>query len=388
MTTFGGYHRPDGRVGIRDHLLVLPLLASLAPVARAVAAELSGPAVYVEHEFEFATTVEENARVTRTFTGIAHHPNVNACVAIGDSNSGRDMFDALAELESVAVVDIAVAPSRRRIVEEACALARDLYRPAPREQADLSALIVATECGGSDAWSGVTCNPALGMAADLLTAGGATVVLGETTELIGAEHLLAQRAEADVAADLLRIVARYEQRLQQIGADIRGAQPTVGNIVGGLTTIEEKALGAAKKAGSGPVGRVIEYAEPIPTGLGGIVVMDTPGQDIEQMTGMVAGGSQIVVFTTGRGTPTGFATAPVIKVASNSRLFDRMRDDLDLNAGEIIEGMTIADVGRQIFDTIMATAEGSLTSAERRGANDFALSRFVSVPLAADRARD
>jgi altronate dehydratase large subunit len=307
---------------------------------------------------------------------------VGFCVALGDGDLEPQLLADLAELPRVHVLDATDVPSRRRLHDltvSACAN----YVPAEREDISLSQLIVGTECGGSDAWSGVTANPALGVASDRLVDLGATVVLAETTELIGAEHLIARRAETTALSEaILGIVERYERELADIGEDIRGAQPTVGNMAGGLTTIEEKSLGAAKKAGSRPIRAVVEFAEQIEP-CAGVVVMDTPGHDIEQMTGMIAGGSQIVVFTTGRGTPTGSAIAPVIKVATNTPMFERLRSDIDLDAGLILAGESLDDVGGRLAETIIAVASGDLVSAERRGAHDFALSRF---PPGASRA--
>jgi altronate dehydratase large subunit len=373
--TFLGYQRADGRVGTRDQLLVLPLAASLVPLAHEVAAGLPG-AVSIGHEYESARDPVERARVTQTFLGTACSPNVGWCVALGDSALEPALLEALADIPHVQVLDADDMPSRKRLVEEALQRAAT-WLPSKRTPVPLSALVLGTECGGSDAWSGVSANPALGVACDLLVDQGATVVLAETTELIGAEHLLALRAETpEVAEQLLSIVGRYEQALDDIGQDIRGAQPTVGNMAGGLTTIEEKSLGASKKAGSRPICAVVEFAEEVPR-RGGVVVMDTPGHDIEQMTGMIAGGCQVVVFTTGRGTPTGSAIAPVLKVATNTAMFKRLSADLDLDAGAILEGESLDAVGKRLAEKIVAVASGELVSAERRRAADFALSRFA-----------
>ena len=376
--SFQGYVRGDGNVGCRDHILILPLSSSVCPLTERVTQAVPG-AVTVVHEFESATTESERARVKRTLVGTANSPNVGTCIAIGDSALEPTLLEALAELPRTKVLDVWELRSRERIVDAGVSLA-SAHQPGTRKSVPLDRLIVGTECGGSDAWSGLTANPALGVAADCLIDRGATVVLAETTELIGAEHLLAQRAiSPEIAEALLEIVNRYEATLIDIGEDIRGAQPTIGNIEGGLTTIEEKSLGAAKKAGSRHIRAVIEYAEEITPGAG-VVVMDTPGHDIEQMTGMIAGGCQIAVFTTGRGTPTGSAIAPVVKVASNTPMFERLRSDMDLDAGVILTGEPLDGVGVKLAETIIAVASGEEVSAERRGARDFALSRFAPVP--------
>lgn len=376
--TFLGYRREDGRVGVRDHLLVLPLAASLVPIACEIASALP-QAVTVEHQFESATDEHELAIAERSFAGTATHPNVNLCLALGDSALQPELLERLHGHPRVAGLDLAVLGSRRRIVEAALAAARERFVPSAREEALLGELVVGTECGGSDGWSGITANPALGVASDWLADRGATIVLAETPELIGAEHLLAARAsDPEVGRKLLAMVERYEQALAALGADVRGAQPTPGNMAGGLTTIEEKSLGAAKKAGSRSLRAVVEFAESVPR-CGGVVVMDTPGQDIEQMSGMVAGGCQLVVFTTGRGTPTGSAVAPTLKIATNSATFAYMGGDIDLDAGTVLAGETLAEVGSRIVQALLRLAGGEQSSAERRSAHDFAVPRFLPV---------
>jgi altronate dehydratase large subunit len=261
-------------------------------------------------------------------------------------------------------------------LDKGLGMARELFQEvsrAQREAIPLSELVVATECGGSDAWSGVTANPALGAASDLVVRAGGTVILSEASEFIGAEHVLAARAASpEVAACIVESARRREDEASRVGVDLRGAQPTPGNIAGGLSTIEEKSLGTIAKGGTTPVRECLPYAHR-PTQRG-LVVMDTPGNDPESVTGMVAGGAQVVVFTTGRGSPTGCPIAPVIKVASNSAMFRKMADDMDVNAGTILEsGESLASVGRRIFDEIIAVANGKQTSAETWGHKEFAI---------------
>ena len=245
-----------------------------------------------------------------------------------------------------------------------------------RIEAGWDELIVGLECGGSDGWSGVTANPALGRAADWLVDRGATVVLGETPEIIGAEHLLARRAIVPrVGADLLRVVDDWERKIALTGVDARGGQPSPGNIDGGITTIEEKSLGAIQKGGVSPLQEVIGYGDR-PTQRG-LVFMDTPGQDIEQLTGFAAGGCQLVCFTTGRGTPTGSPVTPVIKIATNSRMAGLMHDHIDIDAGTVLDGAATLDlVASEIVNVVTDVCAGKLTASERNRQRDFALPRL------------
>jgi altronate dehydratase large subunit len=246
----------------------------------------------------------------------------------------------------------------------------------PREEADVSTLILGLECGGSDTTSGLAANPALGVASDLLLSLGGTCLLSETTESIGAEHVLARRAVNDaVRLRLIEIVRACEERALRMGEDLRGSQPTPGNIAGGISSLEEKSLGCIHKAGSAPVQGVLEYGE-VPPGTG-LYVMDTPGQDVESMTGLAAGGVQVMVFTTGRGTPTGNPILPVIKVTANRRTAELMADNIDLDLSGVIEGtLAIERAGERIFNEILDVANGKLTKAERLGHTEFSIYRI------------
>ncbi len=385
MEPLTGYRRPNGRWGVRNHILVLPVRAAANLAAQRIAGGAPG-VVAVAHQWEGSADDSDGPRIFATLAGFAANPNAAAVLVVGVTAEDGRLADAVAA-EGQRVEFLALAEHRgtagsvdagRAVIERLRAVAG----AAEREPMPLSELILGTECGGSDALSGITANPALGVASDLLVQAGGASILAEIPELIGAERLLAARAVSpQVAQDVLDVIHRFEQDIRDLGVDVRGAQPAPGNIEGGLTTIEEKSLGAAKKGGNAPVSGVVGFARR-PAGPG-LYIMDTPGHDIEQMVGMVAGGAQIVVFTTGRGTPTGSPIAPCIKVATNSAIFARMAGDIDLNAGAILDGgETLESMGRRIFEEILAVAGGKLSSAEQRGNREFAISR-TSSPMAA-----
>jgi altronate dehydratase large subunit len=242
-----------------------------------------------------------------------------------------------------------------------------------RQPNDVSTLIVGLKCGGSDLTSGLAANPAVGIASDLIIKRGGTVFMGETPEIMGAEHLLAKRAaDEKVANRIYEIIDWWEQRAKNEG--VRFHLITSGNIEGGLTTIEEKSLGAVYKAGSSVIQGVLDYAER-PEGKG-LYIMNTTGDDLNSNTGMLAGGAHMILFTTGRGSPVGTPLAPVIKITGNPRTYETMKDNMDINAGMIIEGEeTIEDVGHRIFNEILNVASGKKTKAEVLGHNEFAIFR-------------
>lgn len=231
-----------------------------------------------------------------------------------------------------------------------------------------SKLIMGLQCGGSDGNSGVTANPALGVAADLLVAQGGSAVLAETPEIYGAEHLLTRRAVSrEVGEKLVERIKWWEWYAGIFGAEINN-NPSPGNKEGGLTTIYEKSLGAVAKGGSTALADVVRYAEPVRTP--GLVVMDTPGYDPVSMTGLVAGGCNVLVFTTGRGSVFGCKPVPSLKVATNTPLYQHMTDDMDLDAGVILAGRPVAEVGRELFEMVLAVASGEKTKSETQGVGE------------------
>jgi altronate dehydratase large subunit len=379
--TFKGYRRANGAIGVRNHVLVLPSVMCANHVVDTIGRKVP-EVVTVNHPTGCAQVGTDFEQTKRTMAGFAANPNVGAVLVVGlgcETNESKALAQEIAARgQRVEVIGIQESGGSSETIARGIALVRTLLdEVASIERVDcpLDALIIGTECGGSDGFSGITANPALGLASDRVVAEGGTVILAELPELVGAEHLLAARASKPVAAKLYELIERVEARARAMHVDIRFGNPTQGNMAGGLTTIEEKSLGAAYKGGSSELREVVEYAErPSERGL---IVMDTPGQDIEQMTGMVAGGAQVVVFTTGRGTPTGCPIAPVIKVATNTSMFDRMRENMDVNAGAVLDGTrTLEQVGDEIFGWIVDAANGRETAAETLGFHDFAINRI------------
>lgn len=379
---FWGYRRPDGKVGVRNHVLILPTITCATQAAQRITELVYGTVTFI-HQHGCAQVGVDYEQTFRTYVGMGANPNVYGVLVLGlgcETHQARSVAGELANMNKrVEVVSIQDHGGTLTAIAEGAKIAAAMVQEASalnRELCDISELIVGTECGGSDACSGISANPAVGAVSDMIIEQGGTAILAETTELIGAEHLLTARAADDrVVQKAYQVIKAMENRSIKMGVDIRTGNPSPGNIRGGLSTLEEKSLGAANKAGSKELQEVIDYAEN-PTKKG-LVWMDTPGHDIEQLTGMVAGGAQVVLFTTGRGTPTGSPIAPVIKISTNTGLFERMGENIDLNAGTIIEGTeSIESVGRRIFEEIMEVSSGKLTKAEVLKQHDFGIWRI------------
>ena len=377
--TFPGYRRKDGRVGVRNHVLVLATVQCANAVVERIGRGLP-QVVALTHEHGCAQIGDDLAQTRRVLEGFAGHPNVGAVLLVGLGCETMPTAEIAERLASSGVIcqrlTIQEEGGSRAALRRGLSIAGELLAEAAQarpEPAPISELIVGVECGGSDGWSGVTANPAVGVASDRLVRSGGTVILSEVTEFIGAEHLLAARAaDPEIARRIVDATLRRENAARRLGIDMRGGQPSPGNIAGGLTTIEEKSLGAIAKGGRTPIREFVGYA--FRPSVRGLVVMDTPGSDPESVSAMVAGGAQIVVFTTGRGSPVGCPIAPVIKVCSNSPTYRRLAEDMDLDAGTIVEaGETLADVGRRIFGEIAAVASGKETAAEAWGHREFAI---------------
>ncbi len=393
MRQFPGYARTGGRVGTRNYLAVISSVNCSASVSRFVVERFRGPdlrrdfpnvdgVVAFTHKGGCSLDPGEPLKLLqRVFLGMARHPNIAGYVMIGlgcEVNQVETLRSELAPAPAAAgssapvFLNIQSQGGVRKTVEAATAAVAQLLpiaNAARRTPQPISKLILAENCGGSDGNSGITANPALGVASDELVRYGGTSVLAETPEIYGAEHLLTRRAlTREIGEKLVGIIRWWEDHVRIHGMTIDN-NPSPGNKAGGLTTIYEKSLGAVAKGGQSPLAAVYHYADPV-TGPG-FCFMDTPGNDPVSMTGLVAGGCNIGVFTTGRGSVYGCKPAPCIKVATNTMLYRRMEEDMDLNAGTILDGTeTVEQVGRRIFEKIVAVAGGEKTKSELAGLGD------------------
>lgn len=381
-TKFWGYRRFDGRVGVRNHVLILPTITCATQAAKQITELVHGTVSFI-HQHGCAQVGVDYEQTFRTYVGMGTNPNVYGVVVLGlgcETHQARSVAGEIAKTgKPVEVVSIQDHGGTLMAIAQGAKIAAKMVQDASsqmRELCDFNELIIGTECGGSDACSGLSANPAVGVVSDMIVDCGGTSILAETTELIGAEHLLAKRAVDDkVAKRVYEVIGAMENRSIEMKIDIRTGNPSPGNVKGGLSSLEEKSLGAANKSGSRPLQEVIDYAQ-VPSKKG-LVWMDTPGHDIEQLTGMVAGGAQVVLFTTGRGTPTGSPIAPVIKIATNTSIFEKMEENIDFNAGTIIEGKeSIDNVGQRMFDEIGMVCSGKLTKAEILKQHDFGIWRI------------
>jgi len=378
-----GYRRPDGKVGIRNHCLIIPTSVCSSTVAFHIAQQIPGT-VALANQHGCCQIGADYVQTLRTLINLGKNPNVGAVLVVGLGCEGVPIHEVVAEIAAtgkpVDVVVIQEVGGTLRATAEGVRKMGELTRQVCHlqpEQVDISELSLAIECGGSDFTSGLASNPAAGIAADLLEAAGGNVMLSETTEFIGAEHILARRAKSpEVAEKLFKIVRDCEERAKLSHFDLRDGQPTPGNIAGGISSIEEKSLGCIYKAGHAPIQGVLHYGE-VPSNKG-LYIMDSPGQDVESISGMLAGGATVVIFTTGRGTPTGSPIAPVIKITANERTFKMMEDNIDIDASGIISGEeSIEQVGQRIFDEIVKVANGHKPKAELLGHQEFGIYKIA-----------
>ncbi|BEU88879.1 UxaA family hydrolase [Selenomonas sp. TAMA-11512] len=384
---FLGYRRPDGRVGVRNYVLILPASICASDTTRIVASQVQG-AVTFNNQNGCSQVPPDNQLTLDVEAGFAANPNVygTIVVSLGCENCQMDMVvGAIKERTNkpLKTVIIQEAGGTLKAIEQAVRYAKEMVQEAgmqQREEFDIGELIVGMECGGSDPTSGLAANPTIGEMSDRLVDLGGTTILSETTELIGAEHILARRAKnEEVKRRIFEIIHRYEEALRVVGEEVREGNPSPGNIVGGITTLEEKSLGCIHKGGHRTVEAVYDYAKQLDAEVKGLVVMDTPGNDPSSVAGMVAGGCQVVVFSTGRGTPTGNPIVPVIKLTGNKITFKNMSDNIDYDASAVIYGeKTLAEQGRDLLDMVVETANGRQTKAESLGFMEIAIARVCN----------
>ena len=384
--TFYGYKRPDGRVGVRNHVLILPASVCASDTTRIIASQVTG-AVTFNNQLGCSQVPVDQAYTMDVMAGFAANPNIygTVVVSLGCENCQMDLVVKAIEERTnkpIRQVIIQEAGGTLKAIEAAVRYAKEMVAEASllrREEFPISELIVGTECGGSDPTSGLAANPLIGQMSDLLVEAGATTVLSETTEFIGGEHLLAARAvNQEVHDRIYEIVHRYEKSLQMVGEEVREGNPSPGNKAGGLTTLEEKSLGCIHKGGHAPVSNVYDYAKPLKSHEG-LVIMDTPGNDPSSVAAMVAGGCQMIVFSSGRGTPTGNPIAPVIKITGNRETYKKMSDNIDVDASPIIYGSkTLEGMGDELLDLVVKTANGQQTKAESLGYVEISIARVCN----------
>jgi altronate dehydratase large subunit len=378
---FQGYRRADGAVGIRNHVLVIPTVVCANHVCERIAAEVPG-VVVISHPLGCDQGGEDLQQTLRTLIGFGTNPNVGAVLVVGlgcEVLACEQVVQAIQETgKPVHALTIQECGGTVRAIAAGIQKVRDFLDEisrCPRVACGIAELVIGLECGGSDATSGLAANPAVGYVSDKVVAAEGTVILCETLEFAGGEHILARRArDEEVAQALLGIVKAAETEVEKAGVNLREVNPSPGNIRGGLTTIEEKSLGCILKAGTSVVQGVLAYAQaPAERGL---FVMDTPCQDVVSLTGMIAGRAALILFTTGRGSPVGSPIAPVIKIIGNARTFQVMRDNMDIDASPIIAGTrTLEAVGEEVYGALLDVASGHLTKAEILGHREFAIAR-------------
>jgi altronate hydrolase len=385
--TFQGIRRADGSVATRNYIGVLTTVNCSATVARHIVrrtedeiADMAGQGVDGVVALTHGTGCGMSSDgdgwrlLRRTLTGYARHPNIGGLIVVGlgcEVNAVSSLMTELGLAEHVPVESFTIQDAGGTVeaISRGEKVVRDMAAELSgtrRVEVGVEHLVLGLQCGGSDAWSGLTANPALGVASDLLVAAGGTSVLGETPEIYGAERMLAQRAvRGEVADKLLEQITWWEQYTRDNGTTLDG-NPSPGNKEGGITTILEKSLGAVAKAGNSPLSAVCGYAEPVPKP--GLAFMDTPGYDPVSVTGMVAGGANLICFTTGRGSVFGSRPVPTVKLATNADTAMRMAGDMDVDCSPVIDrGVSMADMGRQVYDHLLDVASGRRSLSEQLG---------------------
>ena len=376
MRGITGYLRPDGKVGVRNHVLVLATVSCVNGVIQRISREVP-EAVCVSHAFGCGRGGARDLQILfRILSGMVQHPNVGGVVLIGlgcEVSNTRNLSNLIKDcrkpVEIFNVQECGSIKTAQKASAAACRLLSEV-KAQPRVPVSWEKLLVAMECGGSDAMSGVTANTAMGAVSDWTVEKGGTVIFGENTEMIGTDHILARRAKNEqVAERIVQMVTRAGKLAHDILGNMAGVVISPGNMDGGMSTIAEKSMGCIFKGGSTTINQVVDYGE-VPTERG-LILQDGPGYDGDSMAGLAVSGAQVMFFSTGRGTPAGFPILPVIKVASNSRIYEAMKDDMDVNAGILVEGISQEELRGEMIDLLIRVINGEKTKAEVNGMDVF-----------------
>lgn len=383
---FYGYKRPDGRVGVRNKILILPASVCASDTTRIISQQVVGSVTF-NNQNGCSQVASDQQLTMDVMAGYAANPNIygTVVVSLGCENCQMDLVTEAIKARTnkpLKQVIIQEAGGTLRAIDLAVRYAKEMMDEASLLQKEIfpmSELIIGTECGGSDPTSGLASNPLIGQLSDLIVAEGGTSILSETTEFIGAEHILAKRASTPEIHDrILEIVHHYEKALQLVGEEVREGNPSPGNKAGGITTLEEKSLGCIHKGGHTPVNAVYDYAKQVDA-KAGLVIMDTPGNDPSSVAAMVAGGAQVIVFSTGRGTPTGNPISPVIKITGNKLTYANMVDNIDVDASPLIYGgKNLEQLGNELLTLAAEVASGRQTKAETLGYTEMAIARVCN----------
>jgi altronate dehydratase large subunit len=380
QSTFWGYARPDGSVGIRNLIAVISVMDNCNPVSRAVAQAVQGT-VYMPGSYIRGQLARDREITLHVTAGLCLNPNIAAVVVIGlEPGTTQELVNLIKPSgKPVAAVDIQLAGGTIQSIAEGTRAALRFSREASkqrREEFPLSRLNVGLECGGSDTTSGLASNPSIGVVADAIVSAGGTAIITETSEFFGAEHLFAERAATpEVGRKILDVIRSHEKDIIGLGIDLRGSNPSLDNIRGGLSTIEEKALGAMAKAGKSKVIDVLSYGQ-VPSRKG-LHFMAGPAPAVESITGLAAGGCQMCLFSTGVGNPIGHQVATVVKISGNRNTLNMMPDNVDFDVSGILEkNETVRAVGERLVQYAISVANGELTTSELLDTRDSAISRF------------
>ena len=380
-----GYKRPDGKVGIRNKVLILPTCVCSTETCAKISREIEGTISFTNQN-GCSQTNEDVQYTIDVLVGFAANPNIYGTIVVGlgcEVCSAHKIAGYIRERTNKPLYEVIIQEDGGTLgaIEKASNIARQLVEEASKVSKvpiSIEDIVLATECGGSDSTSGLAANPTIGYVCDKLVEQGGTAILSETPEFIGAEHILASRAaNEEIANQILNIVYRCEDYFMKLNTNLRDSNPAPGNKKGGISSLEEKSLGCIYKGGSTPVKEVVDYAKEI-TGKG-LVIMDTPGNDTASLTAMAAGGAQLAIFSTGRGTPVGNPIMPVIKITGNKETYAKMLCNIDFNASPMIDGeATLEELGEQLYNEMSEVINGKVTKAEAFKMNEIGIARFCN----------